>query len=147
MLMKWRTFSERDSGGRRMAPNWILTLKCSWPGKVVDRMGEGRVKFVAVVVVWRRDGMRVAMTGDCWDGEGGFKASNEGDGRTAAEAIVAAAVRSTVCILDLIVHRRPRSFESFFLDVVEYSILYDVGRHPTFLICFPRNTRMVAGGG
>ena len=50
------------------------------------------------------------MTGDCSDGEEGFKASGEGGGRTAAEAIVAATMRSTVCILDLIVHawwRRP----------------------------------------
>ena len=104
MLMKWRTFSERDSGGRKMAPIWMLTLKCSWPGKVVERMGGGRVIFVAVVVVWRRDGVRVAMTGACWDGKGGVKTCNEGGGRTAAEAIAAAAVRSMVCILDPIVH-------------------------------------------
>ena len=109
MLMKWRTFSKTGSGGRKTAPIWMLTLKCSWPGKSVERTGGGRVKFVAVVVVWRRDGVRVARTGDCWDGEEGFKTSDEGAGRTAAEAIVAAAVRIMVCILDLIVHawRRP----------------------------------------
>ena len=92
-----------------MLPNLMLTLKCSWPGIAVERMGEGRVKFVAVVVDWRRDGVRVAMAGDSWDGIEGFKTSGEGDSRTAAEAVVAAAVTSTVCTLDLIVHvwRRP----------------------------------------
>lgn len=62
MLMKWRTFSETDSGWRKMLPNSRLILKCSWPGKSVTRR---RVAFVAVVVAWRRDGVSVAMTGDC----------------------------------------------------------------------------------
>ena len=108
--MKWRTFSKTDSGGSRVVPRWKSTLKCSLPGKAAERGGGGRVKCVAVVVGWRRDGVKVTLTVDCSDGEEGFKTSGEGGGRTAAEAIVAAAVRSTVCILDLIVQawwRRP----------------------------------------
>ena len=63
--MKWRTFSKTLCGGRKMAPIWRLILKCSWLGKSVKRLVWGRVRFVAVVAVWRRDGVRVAMTGDC----------------------------------------------------------------------------------
>ena len=79
----------------------ILTLKRLSSGKVVERGSGGGVRLV--FGVWKRDGVRVAVIGGCcWDGDAESKRSAEGGARTAAEDTVAAAVRSMVCIFNLI---------------------------------------------